>query len=137
MEIHKGDYFLGCWIGDTVDLSSNFLMTVWKRGERWMMEYRFRYVVDDKNWEESKDRKSFYSGSMSGEYTDEEMVKKMQPFIELVRLQYPNVRFIEVHGDDDKLQYVLAQQPEMQVRTGKAAEETLRKMGGDVSREKN
>ena len=55
MEFKEGDYFLGMWFMS--NKGGNFMLSVVKRKEKWIGEYRFRYFEDNKTFG-SKDRKS-------------------------------------------------------------------------------
>jgi hypothetical protein len=72
--LEKGEYVLGVWIcgGPASDV-----LTIIKRqpGQRWQVHTRVRYYVDDLLWEESKDKKTFYTWTMLAEFTEEEMTE--------------------------------------------------------------
>lgn len=116
MEIHKNDYILGSWYAER-DNGDNWLMTIVKRGDVWLGEYRFRYKKDTKVFN-SNDKKSFYSFRVKGKMPEDMVIRAMNELFEILKLRYSKRnKFIEVKGDMDKWIYLLAQEDIMHIKT--------------------
>jgi len=109
MEFTVDDYILGMWFAEAPN-GDNWQMTIIKRDGKWLGEYRFRYKKDDKVWH-SNDRKSFYNFKIPEEETEEEVLKKMEVFFDVIKIQYPRGEFISIKGDFNKFIFRMAQEP--------------------------
>lgn len=110
MEIKKGDYIIGTWHGYSPRFNADFICTALKRGNEWLVEYRFRYHADDKVWG-SADRKSGRAVSIDGALSEEAFLMKLRVLLDAVRVDYHvDWGFVEVRGDSEKWIYTMAQQ---------------------------
>lgn len=109
MEFFKDDYILGFWVGGSEKFKSDFLMTVLKRKDEWLVEYRFRYHVDEKVFG-SEDKKSFYGFKFKGE--EEKLMVGLNQLLEYIKIKY-DIEFYEVRGGFDEFRYKAALCPEM------------------------
>lgn len=93
MEILSDDYILTVAYVEVppclqMPTAGNVLLTVYKRTEKWYIEYRFRYYADTKVFEESKDKKSFYRLSLK-ETNEDDILKGLGVFLDTVLQLYP------------------------------------------------
>ena len=63
MEMLPEDYILGVWFACNKE-GNDYMMTICKRNNEWLGEYRFRYRRDEKIFN-SKDIKNFYDENPS------------------------------------------------------------------------
>ena len=129
MVIEENDYILGFWFAEAGN-GDDWLMILLRRGKKYIGEYRFRYKKDDKIFD-SEDKKSFYSFSAKTEdVAEDEMVKKLNGFFEMVKLRYSvRAKYIEVKGDFHKFSYLGAQEDFFHIKTG-GKEEMEKYIGG-------
>lgn len=110
MELNDGDYILGTWFAEQMGFG-NFIATV-KRGKdgKWEGEYRFRYYVDDKQFD-SQDKKRFYR--FTADCSEEKMLELMREVFEFVKPMYPNGPYDEmiVQGSADKFMELAQDRP--------------------------
>jgi len=72
MTIEFSDKTIGIWAVDLMN-GSDFLGGVWRDGDNYVMEYRFRYYVDDKTFD-SEDKKNWYSAEIPTDRASEDDV---------------------------------------------------------------
>lgn len=120
MEIKDNDYIVGMWFAEAKN-GDNWQLTLLKRDNKWLGEYRFRYKVDEKVFD-SKDKKSFYSFTIDGKMKEKEVIAKLNKLFELIKIKYPKGKFVEVKGDMDKFMYVMAQEKFIHIKFEKRGE---------------
>ena len=111
MEIRKDDHIIGTWFAEAPN-GDDWLLTVLRRGEKYLGEYRFRYKRDGKIFG-SKDKKSFYSMKHPVEkFPDEEaFIEKLNRIFEIIKTRYSKFhKFIKVCGSFDRWRYLMAQE---------------------------
>ncbi len=83
MSIEMTDKTIGIWAVNLLN-KSDFLGGVWLDGDVYVMEYRFRYYVDDKTFD-SKDKKNWYHAEVPIDgVTEEELISAMRMVVELM-----------------------------------------------------
>ena len=113
MELNEKDYVLCFALGDIP--GSDFLLTCKKDEQNWYVEYRFRYHRDKLVFD-STDKKSFYAFKTDGNTPEEEMLDRLNKFLDVIRKRYENVEITLVQGDVDKFAYMLAQSPSAHIK---------------------
>jgi len=110
MEIRKDDHIIGTWFAEAPN-GDDWLLTVLRRGEKYLGEYRFRYTRDGKIFD-SKDKKSFYSLELSAaRYSEETVIEKLNRLFEIIKTRYSKFhKFIKVCGSFDRWRYLMAQE---------------------------
>lgn len=109
MEFKKDDYILAYWFAADKD-GNDWMITVIKRDNEWIAEYRFRYRKDEKIFG-SKDEKNYYSFKIPASEPENLVIEKINKIFEIIKLRYSEcATFTEVKGDIDKFIYLLAQE---------------------------
>jgi predicted RNase H-like HicB family nuclease len=127
MEFKDGDYILGIWFMS--NKGGNFILSVVKRNEKWIGEYRFRYFRDNKTFG-SKDKKSFYSMELHEGSTEQEIMTGIDEVIEGFGKSYqPDVvdKILIQSTDMNKLMFEMAKKDWCQVSSGKTMEEAMQR----------
>ncbi len=76
MTIELTENTLGIWAVSISD-ECDWLGAVWREGDDYVLEYRFRYYVDDKTFD-SKDRKNWYRTVITGGQPEDKVVGVMR-----------------------------------------------------------
>lgn len=127
MEFHTGDYILGMWFMQNKE--GNFMLSVVKRNEEWIGEYRFRYFVDKKTFG-SKDKKSFYSMKLKGNQKESEIIKTMDKIMNGFCESYkPDTtdKILIQSTDINKFMFEMAKRDWCQISNGKTMEEAIQR----------
>ncbi len=83
MSLKLSENTLGIWAVDLMN-KSDYLGAVWREGNVYVMEYRFRYYVDDKTFD-SEDKKNWYRIEMAvDKVTEDELISSMRMVVELM-----------------------------------------------------
>jgi hypothetical protein len=112
MDIHDGDYIVGLWFGGAKGApSSDCLITLLRRKNKWFLEWRFRYHVDGQPFD-SKDAKSFYRSTLSAkDYPSEAIVlDKLEIWLSIIKLKYHDLKYYPVRGGIDEFLAVISKQ---------------------------
>ncbi|GEM_PF-6976407 len=120
MFLLKGDYVLGVWHSETEGL--DFLASVVKRGNKWLGEFRWRYIVDNNIFENSKDIKKFKRFETDDRPGIEQELKEdisELVFSGLGFKDFKNKQYLEIKGDAEKCLFMMGQQKWCHKRTGK------------------
>lgn len=85
LNLFRGLYYSRIWFLAEMTLPMNILMVLRRQlpDGPWRFEYRFRYYEDDKAFD-SKDRKSFYSGTFPGVTDEAVVVTKVTEAVEII-----------------------------------------------------
>jgi hypothetical protein len=83
VSIELSENTIGIWAVNLRD-ESDWIGAVWRDGDNWIMEYRFRYYVDDKTFD-SEDVKNWYTHKIPvDKYTEDEVISAMRMCVELL-----------------------------------------------------
>ncbi len=81
MSIEISENTVGIWAVDLMN-GSDFLGSVWREGDRYILEYRFRYYVDNETFD-SKDKKNWQRMEVpTDRATEEQMIRAMRTVVE-------------------------------------------------------
>jgi hypothetical protein len=100
VELKPDDYILAYWMASDA-YNNNWYMMIWKSNGKWHGEYTFRYCKDDNSdpWN-NKDEKSRYSFSVSGDTTEDSILKNSNAMFDFIKLKYNDFSdFFLVQGD--------------------------------------
>jgi len=139
MYLTERDYILGVWfVGGNG--RQDFLATVRKKenGKVWDMEYRFRYYNGVDAWE-SEDDKSFYTATLKGDVTEEEVIKTLRKMTaKLSEVGFgETIDEILVRGNPDKLMCDMGQRDWCHIAIGKKGSKEARTHKGKIISTKN
>ncbi len=110
-EFNEKSYISQFWVAADYN-DNNFLMFLHKGEEKWIVDYRFRYVKDDKIWN-SSDEKSFYRFGAPLTYSEDEMLEKLNQMFELISCRYQRAFSQQVRGGFDKCMEMMKRYPEI------------------------
>jgi len=112
MKLSEKDYVLCNWFCER-ESCDNWILTIVKRDKEWLGEYRFRYIVDDKHFENSNDRISTYKFNRAeSETSEEEMLRIGRELFKRIQEFYPkNPTEMLIKGSVDKFLFQMAMQP--------------------------
>ena len=119
MEFFKDDYILGIWFAEKKNYC-NFVMTVVRRCDQWLGEYRFRYFAgSSQKVFESDDVKSFYKFSLKATLSEEEIIRDCNLSMDESKKRdlFDFYEYVEVKGDFEKFKFRIAQEPWCHIKT--------------------
>ena len=133
-DLNDKDYYLlyGLfeWKGDPSqeESSGNMLIMVSRpggkdSGERWKLQYRFRYYRDHKAFD-SDDRRAWYGGTLGADVDEDEIIQVVQDLLDKAIKywsRYPDVkvsdrRLVILKGGMDNLLMALEKDPNMNMK---------------------
>jgi len=83
MSLELSERTIGIWSVDLMN-GSDWLGSVWREGNQYVMEYRFRYHVDDKTFD-SKDKKNWYRAKIAANTTTEdELISAIRTIVKVM-----------------------------------------------------
>lgn len=85
-KLDERDHIACFWFADDLD-GNNFLMLLRRREDRWMVDYRFRVVIDEKVFD-STDRKRFFHADFVPGTSEADAFKTCQEMFQLTNKEF-------------------------------------------------